>query len=388
MQELSTSREIAPGEYYIARRASRALAAVLDSEAVASAGRIELFRAPRALPHERDVILSKFGGGERRVIAYFRVDRGWAEIRRSAGKIGSGLIFVLIVVIIFYCKALGQEVILPTKSSFAHPARFIDVLDPTDKKKVIPGPIGSSDRIRFGVCKTASNSCTFVRFKAARFTSWKVYSVELPREQHNFLEGFAHAGGVGSAPGRQAVSEDNFRIGGPNLCGTIPNIEHMKPSGHLHVASFRNLVYQRHESYGEFGTVRSDINSLCCVGRISGGSGGLRCFCQRSAYMPGNSTELVRMSSHGDPLKNSYHNEQECKDSEEGVANPLGRRFVLGVLVAAFFGPVAWWCGKLIVDDNRRRLGYSIIGAYLTLIGVVFLLIYLTDFRWSWGWWL
>ena len=85
-----------------------------------------------------------------------------------------------------------------------------------------------------------------------------------------------------------------------------------------------------------------------------------------------------------------HDNQEKCEhgQKESAYVSKLKLRFAFGLILGVFFGPVLWYCGKLIVDDNRAVLGWFILGPYLALVGGAFLLIGLTRFPWSWGWWL
>ena len=99
--------------------------------------------------------------------------------------------------------------------------------------------------------------------------------------------------------------------------------------------------------------------------------------------------ELARVSFHRAPLKDSHNHQEKSEKGKQLSAYVAKRdtRFARGLVIGAFFGPGLWFGGKLI-DNNRTILGGFIIGLGLVFAGASMLLLSLTVYSWSCGWWL
>jgi hypothetical protein len=100
-------------------------------------------------------------------------------------------------------------------------------------------------------------------------------------------------------------------------------------------------------------------------------------------------SEVVNLSPYDPPLHEQDADLQDSNNGQNGgeYSNPIGRRFLSLVIsgIGAYYA--AWWGTGQIVCRRRRALGISVI--VLSLIGFTAsdVLLFLTGFRWSWGWW-
>jgi hypothetical protein len=91
---------------------------------------------------------------------------------------------------------------------------------------------------------------------------------------------------------------------------------------------------------------------------------------------------IYSLSNESEELQNGNTSQDTCETGNP----PIGRRFI-AMLASGIGGYISCLWGLWLSDRGRRFLGYTITALSSLVYVFAVLLMFLTGFRWSWGWW-
>ena len=131
--------------------------------------------------------------------------------------------------------------------------------------------------------------------------------------------------------------------------------------------------------------------ALCSVSASYGSTRDFFSFLQPFTHMLREFVKGFFVLFQGVPLAVSEVCDSNCSQGHHEVANdfrsPITRRFILTWVAGLLLFPICRW-SKVSENIYGRWAGRLLVGFGFTAFTLSLLLLCLTDFRWSWGWWL
>ncbi len=127
----------------------------------------------------------------------------------------------------------------------------------------------------------------------------------------------------------------------------------------------------------KFGTTNADA---CLLSNLKSSLGDFR---RRLSSLNG-SFVLGQSPIHDDPLQDRGEQQSTSEDGDK----PIRNRGIFCLVCLALLFPAAYYGESLVNGNGRRWLGWILIWTTLCLFWCSLALLCLSNYSWSWGWWL
>ena len=120
-----------------------------------------------------------------------------------------------------------------------------------------------------------------------------------------------------------------------------------------------------------------------------GGDGAFVGYASLVNRYPQSASHVVSLLLHRPILKPSEESQDARKESDDPVSyfSVVKRRGVFALCIGLFLIPGCYFGGKFI-DAGRKTVGRIVVGCCFALFWGSLILLCLSGFPWSWGWWL